>query len=100
MGPPGRRPDLRALLVAHLRDGDLEPVATLRTRRAGVRVEDGGRAIADVTLDSVAVLDAGRSTGGFAEVEIELVDGDEADLGASAGRCGARARAAPTAARS
>ena len=70
----------RTLLVAHVRHGRLGPVATLRTRRAGVRVADNGRAIADVTLDSVAVLDAGRTSGGFAEVEIELVDGDDDDL--------------------
>jgi CHAD domain-containing protein len=45
-----------------------------------VRVADNGRTIADVTLDSVAVLDAGRSAGAFAEIEIELVDGEDDDL--------------------
>ena len=75
-----RRPTLAALLVAHVRHGRLAPVATLRTRRTGVRVADDGRTIADVTLDSVAVLDAGRSVGAFAEIEIELVDGDDDDL--------------------
>ena len=79
-GPAGPPAALADLLVAHLRHGRLEPVATLRTRRAGVRVADDGRTIADVTLDSVAVLDAGRSAGGFAEIEIELVDGDDGDL--------------------
>lgn len=79
-GPAGPPPDIASLLTAHLRHGRLEPVATLRTRRAGVRVADNGRMIADVTLDSVAVLDAGRSAGAFAEIEIELVDGDDGDL--------------------
>jgi CHAD domain-containing protein len=79
-GPVGPPAPLATLLAAHVRHERLAPVATLRTRRAGVRVADNGRTIADVTLDSVAVLDAGRSTGAFAEIEIELVDGDDADL--------------------
>jgi CHAD domain-containing protein len=80
-GGPARVPKgLSALLTAHLRHGALEPVATLRTRRAGVRVLDGERRVADVTVDRVDVLDAGRAAGGFVELEVELVDGDEADL--------------------
>src|SRR6476469_7681469 len=37
-GPAGPPAALRQLLRAHLRHGDLERVATLRTRRSGVRV--------------------------------------------------------------
>jgi hypothetical protein len=70
---------LATLLQAHLCHGALEPVATLRTRRTGVRVLDGVRPVADVTVDAVDVLDAGRAAGGFVEIEVELVDGDEAD---------------------
>jgi len=80
-GGPVRVPKtLASLLTAHLRHGALEPVATLRTRRAGVRVRDGERPVADVTVDTVDVLDAGRAAGGFVELEVELVDGDESDL--------------------
>ncbi len=79
-GPAGPPPELERLLKAHLRHGPLRPVATLRTRRSGVRVADGGRLVADVTVDAVDVLDAGRSAGGFVELEAELVDGDERDL--------------------
>jgi CHAD domain-containing protein len=79
-GPAGAPPELEALLPAHLRYGGLAPVATLRTRRVGIRVVSGDRSLADVVVDSVDVLDAGRTTGAFAEIEIELVDGDEADL--------------------
>ena len=93
-GGPVRVPRaLASLLHAHLRHGALEPVATLRTRRAGVRVVDGDRAVAEVTVDNVDVLDAGRAAGGFAEVEVELLDGDEADLerlGRRLRRAGAR----------
>jgi len=79
-GPAGPPAALRRLLVAHLRNGGLEPVATLRTRRSGVRVEDGSRHVADVTVDGVEILDAGHAAGGFTEIEIELADGEDADL--------------------
>ncbi len=79
-GPAGPPASLRRLLVAHLRNGALEPVATLRTRRSGVRVEDGARHVADVTVDRVEILDAGHAAGGFTEIEIELADGEDADL--------------------
>src|SRR6476646_1494094 len=79
-GPVGPPHDLSKLLTAHVRHGAIEPVATLRTRRDGVRVADGLRPLADVTLDVVDVLDAGRATAHFVEIEVELVEGDEADL--------------------
>jgi CHAD domain-containing protein len=76
-GPPD---SLNELLTAHLLHGQVEPVATLRTRRAGVRVLDGSRAVADVTLDVVDVLDEGRAADNFAELEVELIDGEEKEL--------------------
>jgi CHAD domain-containing protein len=79
-GPAGPPAEMRALLVAHLRHGELEEVATLRTRRTGVRVGSTERPVADVTLDSVDILEGRKSLGAFVELEIELVDGDPADL--------------------
>jgi CHAD domain-containing protein/adenylate cyclase class IV len=80
-GPAGAPAPIARLVRAHLRHGELEPVATLRTRRSGVRVTDGEREVADVTVDAVEILDDGRSAGGFAEVEVELADrGETADL--------------------
>jgi CHAD domain-containing protein/adenylate cyclase class IV len=79
-GPAGPPAALRRLLLAHLRHGDLESVATLRTRRSGVRVGTTERPVADVTLDSVDILDGRKSLGAFVELEIELVDGEPADL--------------------
>jgi CHAD domain-containing protein len=76
-GPP---PDLARLLRVHLRHGPLEKVATLRTHRSGVRVLDGARGVADVTVDAVDVLASGEFVHAFIEVEAELVDGGEADL--------------------
>ncbi len=72
--------EMTALLVAHLRHGPLEPVATLQTRRVGVRVVSGERSLADVLFDSVLVLRQGHAEEAFEEIEVELVDGDEADL--------------------
>lgn len=76
-GPPA---ELAHLLAVHLRHGPLEKVATLRTHRSGVRVFDGERRVADVTVDAVDVLAAGEFTRGFVEVEAELLDGGEDDL--------------------
>jgi CHAD domain-containing protein len=72
--------DMHALLVAHLRHGALERVAALETRRHGVRVRDGEHAVAEVTVDHVAVVNGSRATERFSELEIELLDGDEDDL--------------------
>jgi inorganic triphosphatase YgiF len=80
-GDPDSPPEeLARLLQAHLRHGPLEPVAVLRTRRSGTRVLDGERRVADVTVDTVDVLEGGASVGGFVELEAELLDGDENDL--------------------
>lgn len=92
-GPAGPPVELAALLQAHLRHGGLEQVATLRTRRAGVRVVHSDVTVADVTLDLVDILDGAKDAGHFAELEIELVDGDEGDLerlGRTLRRAGAR----------
>ncbi len=92
-GPVGPPVELAALLSVHLRHGGLEPVATLRTRRTGVRVVDGKIPLADVTLDLVDVLDGARAVLHFAELEIELVEGGEDDLerlGRTLRRAGAR----------
>lgn len=80
-GPSGPPPELARLLAAHARHGRLEPVATLRTRRSGVRVEAQGRDVADVTVDEVTILYSERGVAGFTELEVELVgEGEEPDL--------------------
>jgi CHAD domain-containing protein len=75
-GPPARPPsELLTLLVAYLRGRELVRVARLRTRRQR-RLADG----AEIVDDSVAVLDGPRVKSRFRELEIELVDGDEASI--------------------
>lgn len=79
-GPEAPPEEITELLVAHRRYGELEAAAALQTRRVGVRVLSGERSLAEVVLDSVQILGNGDGTDGFEELEVELLDGDEADL--------------------
>ena len=97
-GSPSRLPDeLERLLRVYTREAMLVPVAALRTWRAGVLVTEHGKPVAEVVLDSVAVLDGRKVKRRFREVEIELVGaGDERvleRLGATLRESGARASA-------
>jgi CHAD domain-containing protein len=65
-GPVGPPEALGALLRAHVRHGPVAPVAELRTRRHGLRVNG-----AEVTLDEVRVMDAQRVVDQFSEIEVE-----------------------------
>ncbi|MGI9657410.1 MAG: CHAD domain-containing protein [Gaiellaceae bacterium] len=65
--------ELTHLLVAHTRGRALHPAATLRTRRAGVRVRGIEGDLADVVVDDVDVLDGERVVKAFTEVEVELI---------------------------
>ena len=87
-GSPSRPPgELLQAFRIHTRDAPLVPVATLRTRRSGVLVRERGRPVAEVVLDSVAVLDGRKIKRRFREVEIELVgSGDDEVLGRIAAR--------------
>lgn len=75
-GGPAAPPDeLGTLLVGVLRGRVLEAVAVLRTRREGIRARENGRAVADVTVDTVAVLDGRRVRERFVELEAEALAG-------------------------
>ena len=79
---PARRPlpdELGRLLRTYTRGAELGPIASLRTRRVGFLVRDGRRPVAEVVVDSVAVLDGQRVKRRFREVEIELVGAGEAE---------------------
>ncbi len=71
-------PQILDLLFIHLQGETVRPVATLRTRRTGVRV--GGSMGAEVVLDEVAVLKQSSEVDIFREVEIERLNGDAALL--------------------
>jgi CHAD domain-containing protein len=75
-GPPAAPPpEIAGALAGLLRGRDLTALATLQTRRDAIRVESNGSA-ADVTVDTVAVLDGHKTSDTFTEIEIELVHGD------------------------
>jgi len=81
-GGPGHPPDeVRELVTAYARGHELAPVATLRSRRTGVRVRGLAGPIADVVVDAVAVLDGRKVLRRLRELEVELLDGDETALG-------------------
>ena len=79
-GGPGKPPpELAELLVGVLRGRALERAAVLRTERAGVCAQENGRAVAEVTIDTVSVLDGRRVRERFVELEVEALD----DVGAA-----------------
>lgn len=70
----------RDLLLLHIGQRRLLPVAILRTWRTGVRVRADNGPIADVTLDHVSVVKNGSVIQRFRELEIEQVDGEDTTL--------------------
>ncbi|HEX9154329.1 MAG TPA: CYTH domain-containing protein, partial [Nitrospira sp.] len=80
----GRQPDppktFRDLLLLHIGQRPLVPVATLRTWRTGVRVHQDNAPIADVTLDTVAVMKNGAVIQHLRELEIEQINGEDTTL--------------------
>lgn len=80
-GGPGQPPRaLRESLIGLSRGQRLEEAARLKTRRSGVQVVDGDREVAEIVVDSVAVLDNGKVDSTFDEIEVELLDGDSKAL--------------------
>jgi CHAD domain-containing protein len=84
-GGPLPPQELYELLTAYLGGRKLAPAATLRTRRRGIRVQEGDDA-ADVVSDEVAVLEGAREVDEFQELEVELVAGNESLLDVLEGR--------------
>ncbi|HXH85908.1 MAG TPA: CYTH domain-containing protein, partial [Nitrospira sp.] len=77
-GEAGQVPDVfTKALVVLLEGKSMVRIATLRTWRTGVRVPLGGRADADVVLDSVSVMGGGRVIQQFSELEIEWLHGEQ-----------------------
>ena len=70
-----RRTSSRSSSWASCAAAPLEPAAVLRTRREGVRARENGRLVADVTVDTVTVLDGRRVRERFVELEVEALEG-------------------------
>jgi CHAD domain-containing protein len=73
-GPSGAPPDAAIDLVrAWVRTATVHAVARLKTRRRRIELVDAsGKKVAEVVDDEVSVLDGGRITGRFRELEVEL----------------------------
>lgn len=83
-GGAGRPPEvLLRLLPAALRGTELVAVGRLRTVREGIAVGPRAQRI-EVVVETVTVVRAGRVSGRYAEVVIEVVKGDGARVGAIA----------------
>jgi CHAD domain-containing protein len=79
-GPPSQPPDEAVDLVrAFVREGQMAPVARLRTTRRPVELRDqDGQRLGELTDDRVMVLDGRRVSRRFREIETELAP-DAAD---------------------
>ena len=73
-------PSMRDLIAGVIGRRALLPVATLETRRRGLRVLGGGVQLADVVMDEVTVAGDGAVLQRFEELEVELIDGDLEEL--------------------
>lgn len=79
-GPLRPPPAMMKLLTAGLRGGEIQAMARIRTLRSGTVVIDEQKRLAEVVYDSAQVLQGGRISNRFSEIEIELLEGDEDDL--------------------
>jgi inorganic triphosphatase YgiF len=75
--------ELLHLVLGLTRGRPVEAVATLQTHRVPANlVAADGRVIAELTDDSVSVLDGGHVAGKFRELEVETREGTQAELDA------------------
>ena len=73
-------PEFRDLLFALLRQEEVTPIAKLRTERHGFQIHKNGQTLAEISHDSVALLDDRQIKCRLFEIEIELINGKERDL--------------------
>jgi CHAD domain-containing protein len=76
-GAPATPPPVLGKLLSGIVQAEpLEEVRTIRTRRTGVRVTDGGVETVEILVDANAVLDGGRVEREFTEISLRPLDGD------------------------
>ena len=80
-GSPSSLPrELRDLLLAHFRNEDPVAIAKLRTERHGIQVLQNGKILAEISQNSVALLDGRTIKRRLYETRLQLLDGNEHDL--------------------
>lgn len=70
-GPAGPPEELRELVSAASAGFELAPVLRVRTHATGLRVKEGSRSLATISVASIALLDGQRTTRSFSEIELE-----------------------------
>lgn len=72
--------EFQDLLTAFFRKQEAIQLGKLRTKRKGVRIQKGNQVIAEVVLDSVALIRDKKIVHSFQELEVELQEGIAAQL--------------------
>ena len=72
--------EFQDLLRSFFRKQEAVQLGKLRTRRKGVRIQKDGRVLAEVVLDSVALIRDKKVVHSFQELEVELQGGSAAQL--------------------
>src|SRR4030095_1993164 len=80
-GPAGPPEELRELVSAASAGFELAPVLSVRTHATGLRVKEGSRSLAKISVASIALLDGQRTTHSFSEIELEQLAADRKELG-------------------
>ncbi len=68
------------LLIAFFRTTEPVPIGKLRTWRTGVSIWKAHKLVAEVTLDSVALIHNNKIVGRFQEIELETKEGDAKEI--------------------
>jgi CHAD domain-containing protein len=79
-GPAGPPEELRELVSAASAGFELAPVLSVRTNATGLRVKEGSRSLAKISVASIAVLDGQRTSSSFSEIELEQLAADRKEL--------------------
>jgi CHAD domain-containing protein len=79
-GPAGPPEELRELVSAASAGFELAPVLRVRTNATGLRVKEGSRSLAKISVASIALLDGQRATRSFSEIELEQLAANRKEL--------------------
>ncbi len=79
-GPAGPPEELNELVSAASAGFELAPVLRVRTHATGLRVKEGSRSLAKISVASMALLDGQRTTRSFSEIELEQLAANRKEL--------------------
>jgi CHAD domain-containing protein len=79
-GPADPPEELKELVSAASAGFELGPTVRVRTQATGLRVKEGSRSLAKISVASIALLDGQRTIGAFSEIELEQLAADRKEL--------------------